>query len=122
MKVHVHKSAIAWTFQISSAKLPYCLAAWVKLRTIFDIPALNAKIQDLEQVASVPEFWEDQEEAQKTLQELGGVKDRLSQYHQWQAGLEDAKAVLELLELENDESLLAEAQTNLCQLNRELDL
>ena len=122
MQVYVHKSAIAWTFQISSAKLPYCLAAWVKLRTIFDIPALNAKIQDLEKVASVPEFWEDQEEAQKTLQELGGVKDRLSQYHQWQAGLEDAKAVLELLELENDDSLLNEAQTNLCQLSRELDV
>ena len=122
MQVYVHKSAIAWTFQISSAKLPYCLAAWVKLRTIFDIPALNAKIQDLEKVASVPEFWEDQEEAQKTLQELGGVKDRLSQYHQWQAALEDAKAVLELLELENDDSLLNEAQTNLCQLSRELDV
>ncbi|MBA2749864.1 MAG: peptide chain release factor 2 [Tatlockia sp.] len=92
-----------------------------KTQDYLDIPALNAKIQDLEQVASVPEFWEDQEGAQKTLQELGGVKDRLSQYHQWQAGLEDAKAVLELLELENDDSLLAEAQTNLCQLSRELD-
>ncbi len=101
--------------------MPRCLAAWVKLRTIFDIPALNAKIQDLEQLAIVPEFWEDQDAAQKTLQELNNLKDHHQQYHQWQASLEDAKAVLELLELENDVGLLAEAQTNLHNLSRELD-
>jgi peptide chain release factor 2 len=101
--------------------LPRCPSAWVKLRTIFDIPALNAKIQDLEQVASQPEFWEDQTAAQKTLQELNNLKDHLQQYRQWQASLEDAKAVIELLELETDESLLQEAQTNVHKLSRELD-
>lgn len=45
----------------------------------------------------------------------------LQQYHQWKSNLEDAKAVLELLELETDEALLQEAQTNLVKLNRELD-
>lgn len=101
--------------------MPRCPSAWVKLRTIFDIPALNAKIQDLEQVASQPEFWEDQTAAQKTLQELNNLKDHLQQYRQWQASLEDAKAVIELLELETDESLLQEAQTNVHKLSRELD-
>lgn len=101
--------------------MPRCPSAWVKLRTIFDIPALNAKIQDLEQVASQPEFWEDQTAAQKTLQELNNLKDHLQQYRQWQASLEDTKAVIELLELENDESLLQEAQTNVHKLSRELD-
>ncbi len=101
--------------------MPRCLAAWVKLRTIFDIPALNAKIQDLEQLASQPEFWENREAAQKTLQELDSLKDHYRQYHQWQASLEDAKAVIELLELENDEALCVEAQANLRHLARELD-
>ncbi len=101
--------------------MPRCLAAWVKLRTIFDIPALNAKIQDLEQVASVPEFWEDRDAAQKTLQELDNLKAHHRQYYRWQASLEDAKAVLELLELENDDSLRAEAQTNVRHLASELD-
>ena len=45
----------------------------------------------------------------------------LQQYHQWKSNLEDAKAVLELLELETDEALLQEAQTNVVKLNRELD-
>ncbi len=95
--------------------------AWVKPRTIFDLPALKAKIQDLEQVASQPEFWDDQEKAQKTLQELNDLKSNLEQYHQWQSSLEDTKAIAELLELETDEALATEAQQNIQQLEQELE-
>jgi peptide chain release factor 2 len=98
-----------------------CLSAWVKLRTIFDVPALNAKIQDLEQIAAQPALWDDQAQAQKILQELSDLKSHIQQFQQWQTSLEDAKAVLELLELEADEALLQEAQTNLTHLSRELD-
>jgi peptide chain release factor 2 len=98
-----------------------CQSAWVKPRTIFDIAALNAKIQDLEQLAAQPNFWDDQTSAQQTLQELNDLKSNLQQYQQWKATLEDARAVLELLELEDDTTLLEEAETNLTQLNHELD-
>ncbi|HAG83187.1 MAG TPA: peptide chain release factor 2 [Cyanobacteria bacterium UBA12227] len=104
-----------------NAKSKRCLIAWVKPRTIFDIAAVNAKIQDLEQLAAQPDFWDDQTSAQKILQELNELKSNLQKYEQWQASLEDAKAVLELLDLESDEGLLAEAETNLTQLNHELD-
>nr|WP_199316881.1 peptide chain release factor 2 [Chroococcidiopsis sp. [FACHB-1243]] len=98
-----------------------CPIAWVKPRTIFDIPALTAKIQDLEQIAAQPEFWNDQTKAQQTLQELNDLKTHIQQYDRWQGSLEDTKALLELLELETDESLLQEAETNVTSLNRELD-
>lgn len=98
-----------------------CPIAWVKPRTIFDIPALTAKIQDLEQIAAQPEFWNDQTKAQQTLQELNDLKTHIQQYDRWQGSLEDTKAVLELLELETDESLLQEAETNVTSLSRELD-
>ena len=98
-----------------------CLTAWVKLRTIFDIPALTAKIQDLEQVAAQPEFWDNQDTAQTTLQELNDLKSHLQQFQQWQRGVEDAKTALELMELEPDDSLLLEAQNNLLQVGLELD-
>ena len=39
----------------------------------------------------------------------------------WRSTLDDARAVLELLELETDEALLQEAQANLTQLTRSLD-
>ncbi|WP_199336877.1 peptide chain release factor 2 [Oscillatoria sp. FACHB-1407] len=92
-----------------------------KTQDYLDIPALTAKIQDLEQVAAQPQFWEDQAIAQKTMQELNDLKSHLDQLRQWQSNLEDAKAILELLELESDEALLEEAQTNLNHLSRELD-
>lgn len=85
------------------------------------MPALKAKIGDLEQVAAQPEFWESQETAQATLQELNNLKSSLEQCQQWQSRLEDAKASAELLELARDDSLFAEAETNLQQLQHDLD-
>jgi peptide chain release factor 2 len=75
----------------------------------------------LEQIAAQPEFWDDQNSAQQTLQELNELKSHLQQFEQWQTSLEDARAVLELLELETDAALLQEAETNVTQLTRELD-
>lgn len=55
------------------------------------------------------------------MQELNDLKSHLDQLNQWQSNLEDARAILELLEVEADEALLQEAQTNLNHLSRELD-
>jgi peptide chain release factor 2 len=52
---------------------------------------------------------------------LNDLKSHLQQFEQWKTSLEDARAVLELLELEADESLIQEAESNLTQLGRELD-
>lgn len=97
------------------------MRAWGKPRTIFDLPALNAQIQDLEQVAAQPTFWDDPDTAQKTLQELNDLKSQLSQSQQWNSQLEDTKSIVELLEVENDVGLFEEAQTTLKTLNQELD-
>ncbi|NCJ05436.1 peptide chain release factor 2 [Synechococcales cyanobacterium C] len=92
-----------------------------KTQDYLDLPALNAKIADLEQLAAQPEFWEDQPTAQKTLQELNDLKSHLGQFQDWQQNLEEAKTALELLELETDEGLLQEAVGNLSQLAHALD-
>jgi peptide chain release factor 2 len=75
----------------------------------------------LEQVASQPEFWDNQTQAQSTLKDLDECKSSLEALHIWQQKLDDAQAIVELLELEADESLLTEADENLKQLNRDLD-
>jgi peptide chain release factor 2 len=97
------------------------LYAWVKLRNIFDLTTLNAKIQDLEQLSAQPEFWDNQEQAQNTLQELNDLKSNLEQYQKWQNSLEDTKAIAELLELEVDAALIEEAEINITRLQQELD-
>lgn len=95
--------------------------AWVKPRSIFDIPALEARIQDLEQEAAQPDFWDDQSKAQDTLQELSDYKASLSQLTTWQASLGDTLAILELLQEDQDDTLFQEAQTTVTSLSQELD-
>ena len=75
----------------------------------------------MEQIAAQPEFWNDQTNAQQTLQELNDLKSHIQQHDQWQASLEDTKAVVELLELDTDESLRQEAETTINKLHQELD-
>ncbi|MBD1915260.1 MULTISPECIES: peptide chain release factor 2 [Cyanophyceae] len=92
-----------------------------KTQEYLDIPALEARIQDLEQVAAQPEFWDDQSKAQDTLQELSDYKANLSQLTTWQSSLDDTVAILELLQEDQDESLFQEAQATVTGLSQELD-
>jgi peptide chain release factor 2 len=95
--------------------------AWAKPRSIFDVPALNAKIHDLEQLTAQEGFWDNQTQAQATLQELNGYKSHIDDFCAWETSLADAQAVLELLELETDDSLMSEAQEKADRLKRDLD-
>ena len=90
-------------------------------RTVFDVPALNARQQDLEQLAAQPDFWDDQQNAQKQMRRLDEVKAQLLQLTTWQGAVGDAQATLELYELEPDDEMLAEAQAGLDQLRKDLD-
>ena len=82
---------------------------------------MSAKIQDLEHVAAQPDFWDHQEEAQNTLQELNEFKLHYENYHLWRHSLEETQAIIELLELETDPALFDEAQENLQHLSLDLD-
>jgi len=90
-------------------------------RTVFDVPALNARQRDLEQLASQPDFWDDQLEAQKKMRQLDDVKAQLQQLDSWRAAIVDGQATLELYDLEPDEELLAESNTALQGLKADLD-
>nr|WP_221629706.1 MULTISPECIES: peptide chain release factor 2 [unclassified Synechococcus] len=86
-----------------------------------DVPALNARQQDLEQLASQPGFWDDQQQAQKLMRQLDEVKAQLEQLQRWQTAVDDARATLELYDLEPDEELLGEANGGLQTLKGDLD-
>ena len=90
-------------------------------RTVFDVPALKARQQDLEQLAAQPDFWDDQQNAQKQMRRLDEVKAQLEQLVQWRRAVEDGEATVELYDLEPDDEMLGEAQTGLNQLRSELD-
>ncbi len=90
-------------------------------RTVFDVPALKARQQDLEQLASQPGFWDDQQQAQKQMRRLDEVKEQLAQLDRWRSAVDDARATLELQEIEADAELLEEADMGLQRLRTDLD-
>jgi peptide chain release factor 2 len=90
-------------------------------RTVFDVPALKARQQDLEQLAAQPGFWDDQQQAQKQMRLLDEVKQQLEQLRRWRAAVDDGRATLELLELEADNDMLEEAAAGLRLLRGDLD-
>lgn len=83
--------------------------------------ALEAKIQDLENLAAQPELWDDQAKAQQILQDLNDSKAQLEQLHGWKTNLEEVETILELLEEDSDEMLFGEAQSVLDQMGQALE-
>ncbi|MCS5706711.1 peptide chain release factor 2 [Synechococcus sp. FGCU-3] len=86
-----------------------------------DVAALKARQQDLEHLASQPDFWDDQKQAQAKMRQLDEVKAQLEQLAKWQGAVADAEATLELYGLEPDDELLAESDTALKMLRADLD-
>jgi peptide chain release factor 2 len=75
----------------------------------------------LNQLISQATFWDNSVIFYQTLQEIESLNTTKKQYQRSHFILEDIKAALELLESYTDEELLAEAQTNLSQLQQELE-
>jgi len=71
-------------------------------------------------VASQPGFWDDPAQAQPTLKELDELKSNVQQMKDWQQQVDDTQAIVELLELEDDASLLTEAEQTIASLDKEL--
>lgn len=72
-------------------------------------------------MAAQPDFWDDQDTAQRTLQTLNDCKGEQERLNAWIRQLEDAQAALELAELDDDNALIREAYDNLQILDQELD-
>jgi len=75
----------------------------------------------LEYTSAEPDFWHDQDFAQSILQELNLFKVTLDQFYNWENKLGDLITIAELLEIEEDQSLINQAQVDLTQLNQDLD-
>tara|TARA_Y100000589_G_C27197193_1_gene647396 strand:- start:338 stop:1390 length:1053 start_codon:yes stop_codon:yes gene_type:complete len=87
----------------------------------FDIPKLKANKNELEQIASSPEFWVNQEEAKKLMRNLDDLRDQLNLIKEWQIIIDDAQASLELNDLDPVPELIDEAHSGLNQLRENLD-
>ena len=91
------------------------------LRIVFDVPGLEAKRKELEQIAAQPEFWGNQAEAKKHMLNLDDVRDQLQLLEKWKMFISDAEASLELYSLDPEEEMIVESHLGLVTLRENLD-
>lgn len=83
------------------------------------VDKLKEDIDRLEKEAAAPEFWNDMETSQKTLQITKQKKDTLSKINSLFTQFDDLEALLELCCEEEDEELMQELLTDLAELEKE---
>ena len=88
---------------------------------IFDLDTKEKEIADLEAKAHAPNFWNDNITAQKVMQQITKRKSWVEAWTSIQRKLQDGQALLELAEESSDESLGAELQTEITDLEKLVD-
>ncbi|MCX8130407.1 MAG: peptide chain release factor 2 [Clostridia bacterium] len=78
-----------------------------------DIPRLSEQIEELEQKAAEPGFWDDIENSQKVLQKTKGLKTKVEKFQSLEAKWEDLVTLCELGIEEQDESIIPEVGESL---------
>ena len=76
----------------------------------FNLERLRLKVEEYEQKQLEPGFWDDPEKSQKIVMESGSYKRRIEEFETMETAYEDAKALLEMGQEENDESLIPEIE------------
>src|SRR5256714_7365453 len=97
-----------------------CARASSSLGGFFDVAAKQAELARIESQASAPDFWQDQEAAQKLLQQRSRVEKVVNRQQQFEAEIADASVLFEFAE--QDEASLSELRALLNRLEHEIDV
>lgn len=84
----------------------------------FDLPTKRKELSDIEAQASAPDFWNDQEAAQKLLQVRSRLERAVTRQEAFESAVADSDVLLEFAE--EDESSRAELQTLLDRLTHDV--
>ncbi len=87
----------------------------------FDIARLKGEIEELEQKAAEPGFWDDLENSQKVLQRTKGLKTRVERYERLVSDLDDIKTLNELGMEEDDAEVIPEIKDGLDKLKSQYE-
>ncbi|HEY7556512.1 MAG TPA: peptide chain release factor 2 [Candidatus Binatia bacterium] len=90
------------------------------LRRRLDVAGKQKRVEELNQITSKPDFWNDSEKAQSILREQSSVKGVIDAWEKQRAGLEEARFFLEIAKDEKSEDALNEAAAKVAQVSREM--
>ncbi|HWP26284.1 MAG TPA: peptide chain release factor 2 [Xanthobacteraceae bacterium] len=89
------------------------------LRRHLDFDKAKARLAELNRQAEDPNLWNDNQRAQRIMQERTALEEQLDSISRIERELEDQVTLLELGEAEKDEKVIAEAETALKKLKAE---
>ncbi len=84
------------------------------------LKSMMSEIEQLELKATEPGFWDDVEKSQAVLQKTGALKGTVEEYNKLQSHYDDAHALIELANEEEDEGLYDEALSEVEAVENEL--
>lgn len=87
----------------------------------FDVARLRTEIEELEQKAAEPGFWDDPESSQKVLQRTKSLKNKVEKYERLASDLEDIATLNELGMEEEDASVIPEVGDGLIRIKEKFD-
>src|SRR6202171_3885874 len=95
-----------------------CAREWNNSGGSFDVPARREELEQIETQASTPDFWNDQDQAQKLLQQRSRIEQKLDRQEQFESQIADAGVLFEFAE--EDEESLGELRSLLERLDHEM--
>jgi len=93
----------------------------VKCGCIFDFPAAQKRLAELNVIAAGEDFWSEPEKAQSIMQEITTLQNQMSKVENLAAEIDDVSVLLELAISEQDEEAEKEVLSTLHQLARKVD-
>ena len=75
------------------------------LKEALSIDALGKEVAKLEEESARPDFWDDMENSQKTMQRIGALKAKIASWESLKNDFDDALVMIELADEEEDEAL-----------------
>lgn len=91
------------------------------LASALGLSQMKSEIQQLENRAAEPGFWDDMENSQKILQRTANLKAKVEKYEKLVARYEDTLALIELGDEAEDLSLVEEAQAEIDAIRTDID-
>ena len=84
----------------------------------FDADAKRKELENLESKIAAPDFWNDQQQAQKVVQQRSRIEKALQQQENFETGISDAEVLFEFAE--TDENSIAELENLIVGLDKEV--
>ena len=88
--------------------------------SVFDLPAKETAISELEQESAQPDFWSDHQQAQRKMRQMGHLRDAVTLWRGLDSRCRDLLELAELAIEEGDFSIQEELETAAAELAQEL--